>query len=149
MEIGPALTTIIAIVLALTALGIFLRSRDGRIAPTGKLRNIDPAEIGIDRFADRATLVQFSTDMCSRCPAVRRLLVSIAANSSGVDHVEVNLTNRADLASRFSIMQTPTTLMVDRDGIIRARIAGSPSREAVREHLLTLEMDHHASPNRH
>ena len=42
-------------------------------------------------------------------------------------HVEVDLTQRADLADRFRVTQTPTTLLLDADGTVRARIGGAPA----------------------
>ena len=150
MEIGTALASLAAIIVAVTVLGVYLRSRDGRITvttPTGTV--VDPAEIGLARFADGATLVQFSTATCARCPGVRRLLSALAADEAGVEHVDVDLTHRVDLASRFGIMQTPTTLVIASDGSIRARIAGTPTLGAVREHLAALRTEQHVSSSRY
>ena len=84
---------------------------------------------------DRATLVQFSTEFCSRCPGAARLLAGIAGETPGVGHVEVDLTHRAGLADRFHVTQTPTTLVVDADGIVRVRIGGAPRADVVRAEL--------------
>jgi hypothetical protein len=42
-----------------------------------------------------------------------------------VTHVEVDLGDRPDLARRFGVLQTPTTLLLDSTGAVRARIAGA------------------------
>lgn len=117
-----------------TALGLFWTSRTGRARST-PAQTIGLAEIpsGAD-----ATLLQFSTAICSLCPPTRRLLSSIAADTRGVQHVEINLTDQPELAARFGIMQTPTTFVLDAAGVLRARIGGAPRPEAVRDVLRLL-----------
>ena len=142
--------TLAAGVAAVTVLGFVLRARDGRvIATTASGDLVDPVVIGADGLAEHATLVQFSTEMCARCPGTRRLLRTIAAEQlDDVAHVDVDVTHRADLAARFRVMQTPMTLIVDGNGRIRARIAGTPTREAVTAHLAAMRKDHHVSSQR-
>ncbi|MFF2370348.1 TlpA family protein disulfide reductase [Agromyces sp. NPDC058110] len=94
---------------------------------------LDHDELGAD-----ATLVQFSTEFCSRCPATARQLAGIADDYAGVRHVEIDLTHRADLADRFHVRQTPTTLILRADGTTTARIGGVPRPAAVRTELETL-----------
>ncbi|WP_119698072.1 TlpA family protein disulfide reductase [Microbacterium halotolerans] len=121
---------VVVVVVAVAAIaGLLWRRRDGRVR-TIEPDRVSPLELGYDTaaFGDRATLVQFSTEMCARCPSVRRLLTGFAA-AEGVGHVEVDLTHRPDLASRFHVLQTPTTLLLDGSGILRARIGGMPRRD--------------------
>ncbi|NUT57494.1 MAG: thioredoxin family protein, partial [Agromyces sp.] len=88
-----------------------------------------------EAFGASATLVQFSTAYCSRCPATARELASIAHDYAGVRHVEVDLTHRPDVADRFHVLQTPTTLILDARGATTARIAGVPRSHEVRDRL--------------
>jgi hypothetical protein len=44
-----------------------------------------------------------------------------------------------DLAAHFGIMQTPTTLILDRHGMVRARIGGAPRQNVIAEELAKLE----------
>jgi thioredoxin-related protein len=46
------------------------------------------------------------------------------------------VTHRPELAARYRVLQTPTTLILDRDGAVRARIGG-----AVRRDLVIAELD--------
>jgi len=55
--------------------------------------------------------------------------------------VDVDLTHRADLARRFNVLQTPTTLVLDRAGRVRARVGGVPNRAALHAHLDDLARD--------
>ena len=46
------------------------------------------------------------------------------------------MTHRPELAARYRVLQTPTTLILDSDGAVRARIGG-----AVRRDLVIAELD--------
>jgi hypothetical protein len=63
------------------------------------------------------------------------VLGQIAESTDGVAHVDLDLTHRPDIAARFNVLQTPTTLILDRAGIIRARIGGAPRQADVRAAL--------------
>lgn len=130
---SPALALgVAAALLALaTIIGIVLRRRDGRRRDGGALR-FDPADAAVELGA-HATLVQFSTEMCARCPQVRRLLTDYASDHDGLRHVEVDLTHRPDLSARYRVLQTPTTFVVDGSGAVRARFHGVPHRHALTE----------------
>lgn len=90
----------------------------------------------MDPLAADLTLVQFSSAVCAPCRGTARVLGQLAAARDGLGHVEVDVAERPDLAREHGILQTPTTLVVDRDGRIRARIAGSMRRD-----LLVAEID--------
>ena len=139
----------IAVIASMTVLGFVLRRRDGRVVPVLRADRVEPAVLGLDAFGDRATLVQFSTPLCARCPGVHRKLSTIAREFTGVSHVDIDLTDRNDLASRFAIMQTPTTLIISRDGFIQARIAGTPADAEVRDRLALVEENHNDPSPRH
>lgn len=111
--------------------------RAGASAATADVLGISHRELG-----RRATLVQLSTEFCSRCPSAARQLASIADEYDGVRHVEVDITNRADLADRFRVLQTPTTLILGADGTSAARIGGVPRGHEVRDLLDRLTRSH-------
>ena len=133
---SPALAAALAAALLVlaTVIGVTLRRRDGRRRDAGSLR-FDPADASFSELGSRATLVQFSTEMCARCPQVRRMLGAIASADDGLAHIEVDLTHRPDLSSRYRVLQTPTTFLVDRAGVVRARFNGVPHRHALAEAL--------------
>ncbi|KJL46650.1 Thioredoxin [Microbacterium hydrocarbonoxydans] len=122
-----------ALLLIAAVIGVVARVLDGRRRGGGHLR-FDPADARAE-LGTRATLVQFSTEMCARCPQVRRMLGSIAAGGEGLAHVEVDLTHRPDLSHRYKVLQTPTTFLVDDAGVVRARFNGVPHRHALAEAL--------------
>jgi thiol-disulfide isomerase/thioredoxin len=111
-----------------TALGLVWKSRTGRVrAASGDLVDLPEVPLG-----SRATLLQFSTEVCAPCVPTRRVLGQIAESTDGVSHVDIDLTGRPDLAARFNVLQTPTTLVLDKTGTIRARIGGAPRPPEVR-----------------
>lgn len=119
-----------------TALGLAWRNSQGRVRRTDGRTVVRAADLpGVKRLAPGATLLQFSTEVCAPCRATRRLLGDVASGRGDVDHVDLDLTHRPDLASRFNILQTPTTLILDRNGVVRARIGGAPRRDALAHEL--------------
>lgn len=126
-----ALAVVAVLLVAAVAVGLVLRRREGARRRAGVDR-FDPADARAP-LGQRATLVQFSTDLCAKCPQVRRLLGSYAAEQDGLRHVEIDLTTRPDLASRYRVLQTPTTLVVDRSGDVIARFHGVPQRHALND----------------
>jgi thiol-disulfide isomerase/thioredoxin len=120
-----------------TALGLVWKSRNGRVrtAAAGSNSTVNLPEV--PRGA-KATLLQFSTEVCAPCVPTRRVLGQIADSTDGVTHVDFDLTHRPDIAAQFNVLQTPTTLILDRAGVIRARIGGAPRQADVRAALETI-----------
>ncbi|MFD6055052.1 TlpA family protein disulfide reductase [Agromyces sp. NPDC060279] len=134
MNWTAALLVAVALLGAATALGLLLRARSGRVlVASGGTADASAAAaaLGVEPavFGERATLVQFSTAFCSRCPGTARQLRALAAETEGVRHVEIDLTDAPELAAHFAVLQTPTTLVYDGAGRQRARIGGPPRTE--------------------
>jgi thiol-disulfide isomerase/thioredoxin len=146
-----ALGLMAALVAVCAVAGLFWRSRQGRITVISASlaeQPLTPADVASEQaFGTEATLVQFSTEFCARCPATSVLLGSVAVARPGVVHIDVDVTHRRDLAARFSIMQTPTTLILDSTGKVRARVGGAPSRSGIDHHLDNLTGSSHERLN--
>jgi thiol-disulfide isomerase/thioredoxin len=124
------------IVAIATALGFLLRFQQGRVHHTNGHTVIRAGELPeLSTLGAGATLLQFSTEVCSPCAVTRRVLGGVADDRADVTHVDLDLTHRPDLASKFNIMQTPTTFILDSSGIVRARIGGAPKPADVRAEL--------------
>ena len=54
------------------------------------------------------------------------MLGELEKQTPGLVHIEVDVTNRLDLASHFKVLQTPTTLILDNTGRVISRISGAP-----------------------
>lgn len=133
-----ALAALAGLVLLATAAGLLLSTRAGRLRRTaGDV--VLAGDLGVDGpLGARATLVQLSTPTCAQCPGTARLLREVAGALDGVVHLEVDLTRHPDVADRFGVLQTPTTLLVDADHRVRARIGGPPRRDALEQGLSTV-----------
>jgi hypothetical protein len=77
----------------------------------------------------RATLVQFSTEVCAYCGPTRKLLTEVARERDGVAFVEIDAVKRMDLTRRLHVLSTPTVLVLDALGGITSRASG-PLRKA-------------------
>jgi thiol-disulfide isomerase/thioredoxin len=123
---------VLAALLAVTvSLGVLLRWSQSRPRRVDPAENVDPRRLGADALGERATLLQFSTEFCGRCPGVHRTLADVAAQRDGVLHLDVDLTHRPDIAKHFQVLQTPTTLILDRHGVVRTRFGGTPGRDVL------------------
>lgn len=139
MKWFDSVAVVLGLVAAAALLGWVWRARSGRsrrASAPWPVPVLTPADVAsTEPFGESATLLLFSTEFCSRCPATSALLGSIAQKHPGVTHLDVDLTHRADLANRFNILQTPTTFVLDASGGLRSRIGGPPRQEVVKEEL--------------
>lgn len=102
-----------------TLLGIIWKSRQGRVVV------VKNGTISLDyREPGKTTILQFTTEMCAPCRQLKPRLEQIALFRSDVAYRDIDAVEHLDLANRLSIRSTPTTLIVDADGQIRARING-------------------------
>jgi thiol-disulfide isomerase/thioredoxin len=131
MDLTTAIVVLAALLAATIVAGLVLRWRQNRPRRFDPSEAVDPARLGADGLGEAATLLQFSTEMCSRCPGVHRTLRAIADDTEGVRHLDVDLTHRPDIARHFQVLQTPTTLILDRRGVVKSRFGGTPSRHVV------------------
>jgi thiol-disulfide isomerase/thioredoxin len=120
---------LVAVLVAASAFGLVRQSRLGRVTAADSER-LDPTLIG-SALGERATLVQFSSAFCRPCVATRHLLGDVAAKVPGVRHVEVDAESHLDLVRQLGVASTPTTLLLDRDGVVRRRAVGVPRRAEV------------------
>ena len=138
MNVLSAVLIVLALIVVATVAGLVWQRRNGRVrsAAARAAEIVRPTDVQTEApFGERATLLQFSTEFCTYCPSTRKLLGGIAERTHGVVHVDVDLTHSPELAQRFKVLQTPTTLLLDRDGAVRARVGGPPKRAELEEAL--------------
>jgi thiol-disulfide isomerase/thioredoxin len=125
---------LVGLVALTTVLGLVWKAR------TGRVRAVDGNVVRLPEVPrdGNVTLLQFSTEVCAPCVPTRRVLGQIAETTAGVNHVDFDLTHRPDVAAQFNVLQTPTTLILDRTGTIRARIGGAPRKADVVAALETI-----------
>lgn len=123
------MAVLVGILALATVFGLVLRHRTGRARSAGSdtatRQGADGLALDTD-YGTAATLVQFSTPTCARCPATRRQLDVVAGQHEGVRRIEVDLAEHPEVARRFDVMQTPTVLLLGADRTIRTRFGGPP-----------------------
>jgi thiol-disulfide isomerase/thioredoxin len=122
-----SLGVVAALVALATGLGFAHRALTGRARQVSRPHEL-PSDVVL---GSDATLLQFSTEVCSPCRATHTVLDGVAREREGLSHVDLDITHRRDLASQFNILQTPTTLILDASGTVRARIGGAVKRATV------------------
>ncbi|MFI8633490.1 TlpA family protein disulfide reductase [Microbacterium sp. NPDC077663] len=135
MELLPAIIVLTVLLAVTVGIGLVLRRQQNRPRAVDPREVVEPTRLGAERLGERATLLQFSTEMCGRCPGVHRTLREIAEDREGVLHLDVDLTHRVDIAKHFQVLQTPTTLILDRHGVVHSRFGGTPGRQVVEMEL--------------
>jgi thiol-disulfide isomerase/thioredoxin len=133
---------VVAIILAVLALGLFWKSRTGRSKRIANGQQIDLAKLGAVKngkpvlaFGERMTFLQFSTEFCSQCVQTARVYKDLEQHSDGILHIEVDITNRLDVAKEFNILQTPTTLVLDAAGRVTSRIGGATKAQTIKDEI--------------
>jgi thiol-disulfide isomerase/thioredoxin len=124
---SAARLTVLVVALALTLVfGLLRRRRDGRatvVASGAVLTAADLPELS-GPLGTRATYLQFSSPACSPCRSVRRVLDGVVAGHPELGHLEIDATERLDLARRLDVMRTPTVLVLDPGGRVVSRVSG-------------------------
>ncbi len=103
-----------------------LKSKSSRVGKPA----LTASDIGQD-LGSRVTLVQFSSAFCTPCRATRALLTDITADLDDVVHVDIDAEKNLDLVRRLDVRSTPTTLVLNRDGVEVGRAVGAPKRADV------------------
>ncbi len=132
MPLPQALAIVAGVVALAVGLGLVWKRSQGR-ARAIESAPLGPAEVGAARFGDGLTLLLLTTRTCGRCPAARRVLD--AALRDDDLRIDVDLERHPAIAERFDVLQTPTTIVLDRAGAPRARIAGVPEPAPLRLQL--------------
>ncbi len=147
MPFEAKLALFAALVVLSVFAGLIWKARTGRanLVKSGELVDLNKLEalkdgVRVSKYGRKVTFVQFSTEVCSQCRQTARLLGEVEAKHKDVLHVEVDVTNRLDLAAHFKVLQTPTTLVLDSSGRVKSRIGGAPKPNVIAHELEKLEV---------
>lgn len=133
---------VLALIAVATAAGLIWKARTGTAKKVNSGLVIDLKEIAavkdglpVTEFGERVTFLQFSSEFCSQCAQTARLFHDLEAQHDDILHIEVDITNRLDLANKFNILQTPTTLVLDKHGVITSRIGGAAKPQTIQDEI--------------
>lgn len=122
------------VVLAVTAVVAALwRARDGRLRTAPVVRG-DTTALAADIVAAiptaaRVVLVEFTAPACGPCARARAVLDQVAADRPAVAVAALDVTEWPDLVRAHRVMRAPTTVVVDRRGVVWGRVAGVPDAD--------------------
>lgn len=120
------IVVLVATLLAATAAGVLLRSRDGALRAGGTARGGWELAGVTPGGEDRVLLLQLSSPVCTPCRQAAGVLSTLADRLDGVVHHEVDIAERPEVASALSVMRTPTIVAFDRTGAELLRLSGVP-----------------------
>lgn len=135
-----------------TVLGLAYQRRGARVRSAPKsAAGIDLAELGVAANPGAWTVIQFTTAWCSRCPAVRASIQRSLTGHPDVSFAEIDLTDRTDLATKHSILSTPTIFLVAPGGSLVSRLTGGVTGAAVLAEIASRSSDgaDHAAQTSH
>lgn len=136
------LWVLLGALVAAGGLAWLLRRREGRI--TGRTRassggGLPAAVRDALAAAPTVTLLQVSTTFCAPCRHASAVLSHLADTTDGVAHVELDVTDRPEIATSLGVFRTPTTVAFAGDGTELLRVGGVPKLttliDALRPHL--------------
>ena len=131
MDVTGAVVLVVVLLVA-TLVGLVLRSRSGRLRPSGDDGGAPAVAgpgwelAGTGPDGRRALLLQLSSPVCAPCRQTARVLGDLAAADPGVAHVEVDVAERVDVARALGVLRTPTTVVFDARGAEVLRVSGVP-----------------------
>lgn len=147
MPLETRLLIILGLIILVVGFGLYWRATTGRAKRVDAGEQIDLSKLGaikdrqpVTRFGKKITFLQFSSEMCSQCVATSRSLRELEEQSDDILHIEVDITHRLDLAKKFSILQTPTTLVLDSTGRITSRISGAAKAQTLKDEIGLFEI---------
>ncbi|MEN9607133.1 MAG: hypothetical protein RL605_961 [Actinomycetota bacterium] len=140
MPLEAKLGILFAVIAIAAIAGLTWRTRTGRAKASKSNEVVDLRQLAslkngelVTKFGKTSTFLQFSSEYCTQCKQTARILAELEKADDGVLHIEVDITNRLDLAKQYSILQTPTTLVLDSKGRVRSRIGGLAKPQVIKE----------------
>jgi len=147
MSFEMRLALVLGLVALASAAGLIWRARTGRVKRVRGGEQIILSEIAatkdglpVTRFGQKVTFLQFSSEFCSACRQTAKLYSELEQVHPEILHIEVDITNRTDLANKFNILQTPTTLVLDSRGRVTSRIGGAVKAQTIQDEIGSFEI---------
>ena len=108
-----------------TAVGLVLKSRDGRLR-AGTAAGGWALAGAIPDAGEQVLLLQLSSPVCTPCRQTAGVLAELTARTAGVVHREIDVADRPEVARELGVMRTPTVVAFDRAGAELLRFSGVP-----------------------
>ncbi|MFT5222693.1 MAG: thiol-disulfide isomerase/thioredoxin [Glaciecola sp.] len=119
---------VLAVVLLAWASARFFTRRDGTVVSSqDRLSPSSLASLNLPVVDVPYRAVLFGSPTCGPCDAVKRVLLEVEAERGDFTWRYVDTADHLDVAESLAIRRVPTLVLMDGDGIVRARTSGVPS----------------------
>ncbi len=147
MSVELRLALIFGLIALAVLAGLLWRARSGKSRRVSNGEKIDLAVLGVvkdgqpvTQFGKKVTFLQFSSEFCTACAQTSKLYSELEKVHPEILHLEIDITNRVDLANKFNILQTPTTLVLDSRGRVTSRIGGAVKQQTIEDEIGSFEI---------
>jgi thiol-disulfide isomerase/thioredoxin len=147
MSVELRLLLILGLIALAISAGLLWRARSGKSRRVSNGEKIDLAALGVikdgqpvTQFGKKVTFLQFSSEFCTACAQTSKLYGELEKVHPEILHLEIDITNRVDLANKFNILQTPTTLVLDSGGRVTSRIGGAVKQQTIEDEIGSFEI---------
>lgn len=142
MPLDQRFVLLAGLVLVALIVGAFLVAKSGLARRVSNGEQIDLSDLRatkngapVVKLGEKLTLLQFSSDFCSSCKQTSVLLGNIEKDQEGLLHIDLDIGDRLDLAKTYSILTTPTTLILNSKGSVISRIVGAPKLATIKTEI--------------
>ena len=120
-----------------TLFGLWRRHNEGRTRVDTHHAVVTARELG-HPLGRGATLLQFSSAFCAPCRTTKVVLNKTARAIDGVTHIEIDAESHLELVRRLDVRKTPTTLILNANGVVTNRAVGVPKADELLAVLASL-----------
>lgn len=126
---GGAYVLLVVLLLS-AAFGIYRKLSDGKlraeiVAPKQGLA--EHLHLHHDH-APQVTFLQFSSEFCQPCRVTTKILDDVTNSFPDICHIELDVVEHLDLVKTYGINRTPTTLIIDHEGVVHFKAIGVPRK---------------------
>lgn len=122
------LLLVVGALLVAWGVGRLLTRRDGEVVSTNEqLSPQDFASLGLPVVDVPLRAVLFGSPTCGPCDAVKRVLLQVEADRGDFTWRYVDTADHLGVADVLRIRRVPTLVLMDGQGMVRARTSGVPS----------------------
>ncbi|MFM6971484.1 MAG: TlpA family protein disulfide reductase [Rhodoluna sp.] len=147
MPLDSRLLLVAGLIAFAVAAGVLWSVRTGRAKAIGSGEVVDLLELAaikngqpVTKFGKRVTFLQFSSEFCTSCRQTARAFAELEEQTPDMLHIEIDITDRIDLAKKYKILQTPTTFVLDPKGRVTSRIGGAAKTQTIQDELGNFEI---------
>lgn len=142
MPLDQRFVLLAGLVLVALIVGAFLVAKSGLARKVSNGEQVDLSDLRatkngkpVVKLGEQLTLLQFSSDFCSSCKQTSVLLEKVEKAQKGLLHIDLDIGERLDLAKTYSILTTPTTLILNSKGSVVSRIVGAPKLATIESEI--------------